>query len=195
MIDLFLGEESKGIQEKSKKLGFSEVLFVKPIIVMKDFDKLEKYDCCLIKTDNIEMLRRMIDKSASFSKKIIVLGTTNEINRLALENKKVFALLDSGYGRKKDFLDSRDSGLNQVLCKIAKQGNKKILVSLDSLRDEKSLGRTLQNFRLCKKFGTEIQMVNLCFFGSSDEMKSAFELKEVERVLKSHEHFERNKLY
>ena len=192
MIDLFLGEKNKEIQEKATKLGFSEIFFVKVIATMKDFDNSNNYDCCLIKTDNLEVLRRMMDKSVSIFKKIIVLGTTNEINRVALENKKVFALLDPGYERKKDFLDSRDSGLNQVLCKIAKENEKKILISFDSLRNEISLGRTIQNFRLCKKFENKIQIVNFC--SSLDEMKSVFELKEIERVLKSREHFEHPQL-
>jgi RNase P/RNase MRP subunit p30 len=120
---------------------------------------------------------------------LIVLGTTNVVNRIALENKRVFALLNPEYGREKDYLDSRDSGLNQVLCKIARDFNKKILISIDLLRDEKNLGRVLQNFKLCKKFGNEIQIVN--FVSDVSEMKRSFELKEIERVLLSKEHFER----
>ena len=196
MIDIFLGQKNKKVIEKAKKLGFSEVLFVKIIENIKEINKEDagKFDCCVVKTKEIEQFRRIIDKSCNIFEKIIVLGTTNEINRLALEHKKVFALLNPEYSeyREKDYLDSRNSGLNQVLCKIALEGKKKILVSLDSLRDEKSLGRVIQNFRLCKKFGTEIQLVN--FVSSLDGMKSAFELKEVERVLKNKEHFERESM-
>lgn len=195
MIDLFLGEKDKKIQEKAKKLSFSEILFVKVIEYPKEIDKedKEKFDCYIIKNKDLEQFRRIIDKSSSIFNKIIVLGTTNEINRIALENKKVFALLNPEYEREKDYLDSRNSGLNQVLCKIALENKKKILVSLDSLRNEKSLGRIIQNFRLCKKFGNEIQIVNFCDENSIDGMKSVFELKEIERVLRNKEHFEHGK--
>ncbi len=191
MINLFLGKKSKKIETQAKKLGFEDILFIKIIESMKDFDKDTKdYDVFLIKTPNIDVLRRMIDKSTSMSKKVIILGTSNEINRIALENKKVFALLDPDYARKKDFLDSRDSGLNQVLCKIARDNKKEILINLDNLTNPKNLGRTIQNFRLCKKFKTEIQLIDVHDNNSTDEIKSCYELKEMQRILLKSEHFE-----
>jgi RNase P/RNase MRP subunit p30 len=191
MIDLFIGEKDKEIEKKALELGFSEIFFCKIVEHVKEIDKndKEKYDCYIVKTKDIEQFRRIIDKSANFISKLIVLGTTNVVNRIALENKRVFALLNPEYGREKDYLDSRDSGLNQVLCKIARDFNKKILISIDLLRDEKNLGRVLQNFKLCKKFGNETQIVN--FVSDVSEMKRSFELKEIERVLLSKEHFER----
>lgn len=187
-IDLFIGEKNKEIEDMEKKLGFSKIYFVKIIEHFKEIDKedKEKFDCYVVKTKDLEQFRRIIDKSSNVFDKIIVFGTTNEINRLALEHKRVFALLNPEYEREKDYLDSRNSGLNQVLCKIAFDNKKKILISLNSLREEKSLGRTIQNFRLCKKFENDIQLVNF----SSNDMKSSFELREIERVLMSKEHFE-----
>ena len=151
----------------------------------------EKFDCYVIKTRDLEQFRRIVDKSVNFISKLIAIGTTNEINRIALENKRIFALLDPNFEREKDYLDSRNSGLNQVLCKIARDYNKKVFISLDSLHDEKSLGRVIQNFRLCKKFRTEIQLVN---FSSDESLKSVHELQEIERVLNSKEHFEHKNL-
>lgn len=191
MIDVFVGKKDEKIEKQALKLGFDDLLFVKEIKIIKNFDKTdkEKYDCYLLNTANIENLRRMIDIGFNNTQKVIVLGVTNEINRIALEHKKVFALLNPQFERKKDFLDSRDSGLNQVLCKIAKEHGKLILVSVSSLLEPVSLGRAIQNFRLCKKFNTDIQLVN--FTDDENEMKSAFELNEIERVLKNKEHFER----
>lgn len=193
MINLFLGKKNPEIEAQAKKLGFEKILFTKVIRIIKDFDQdtnSKNYDSCLMHTDNIENLRRFIDKASFLNLKVIVLGTSNEINRISLENKKVFALLDPDYERKKDFLDSRDSGLNQVLCKIARDNKKLILINLNNLNNSRNLGRTLHNFKLCKKFKTQIQLVDIKDNSSTEEMKSSFELKELERILKTHEHFD-----
>lgn len=196
MIDLFIGQKNKKTEVQRNSRGFEEILFVKIIRNTKDISKNDKenFDGCVIAVKDAMQFRRIVDKSSNIFNKIIVLGTTNEINRMVLEHKKIFALLNPDYERKKDFLDSRNSGLNHVLCKIALKNKKTILISFDCLKNEKSLGRTIQNFRLCKKFKTKIQLVNFCDESSINKIKNAFELKEVERVLMNTEHFNRGDL-
>jgi RNase P/RNase MRP subunit p30 len=193
MIDLFVGKKSKEIETQEKKQGFSEMLSLKIIKKEEDFKILKSsdkqdYDACLIQTENIGRLNVFIDKARAIFQKVIVLGTDDEINRASLENRKTFGLLNPEIGREKDYMSYKNSGLNHVLCKIAAQNNKTIFISVDELRNPQSLGRVIQNLKLCKKFKVRCQLVNLA--DDLSIIRSAFELKEIERVLMKGEHFE-----
>ena len=54
-------------------------------------------------------------------KKIAVLGRSGDFNRRALETLKIDYLVSPELGERKDTLKHRDSGLNHVLAKIAKE--------------------------------------------------------------------------
>ena len=197
MIDLFVGKKSKEIETQEKKKGFSETLFLKIIKKEEDFKALNQidkqdYDACLIQTENIGRLNVFVDKARAIFPKVIVLGTNDEINRASLENRKTFGILNPEFGREKDYMSYRNSGLNHVLCKIATQNNKIIFISVDELNNVNTLGKVIQNIRLCKKFKVRYQLVNLV--DNPLMIRSAFELKEIERVLLKEEHFEREKL-
>lgn len=99
-------------------------------------------------------------------RKEIVKGKDIAFNRKALENKNTKTLILS-HTNKKDKLKERDSGLNQVLCKIAKQNNTILAFSLEELKKEKDkktkaeiLGRMLQNIRLIKKYKNKFKLIN-----------------------------------
>ena len=63
---------------------------------------------------------------------------------------------------RKEPLKQRDSGLNEHLCKLAKENNVKIAIDIDSLQklDKKEkarvLARVMQNIQLCKRTKTPI---------------------------------------
>lgn len=192
--DFFIGSKSEKVIKKSKKLGFDKIHFVKIIKRINDFGNKGEYDACLIESENINEIRRFIDKAGNYFEKIIVLGTTDKINRMILEHKKTWALIDPQHAHKndRDYDSYRNSGLNHVLCKIAHDNEKITLFSLNELKEVKSLGRVVQNIKLCKKYKAKYFIVN--FSGNIDDFRSAFELKEVERVLGKGEHFEHSKL-
>jgi RNase P/RNase MRP subunit p30 len=88
---------------------------------------------------------------------LAVLGSNDEVNRAAVEDKRVSILLNPEIERTRDFSDWRNSGLNDVLCKFASQNNVVIGIDLSTLPKEKfelaeRLGRIMQNIRLCRKF-------------------------------------------
>src|SRR3989338_6630806 len=60
---------------------------------------------------------------------------------------------------KKDNLHYRYSGLNHIICKLAKENDIFIGFSLDKIRDSIELGRVMQNIKLCKKYKNSV-----CFF-------------------------------
>jgi RNase P/RNase MRP subunit p30 len=120
----------------------------------------------MIETKNLEEARKTIDKLYKEKKKVVVKGKDAEFNRKILENKKVNILILE-HENKRDKLKQRDSGLNQVLCKIARDNN--IIIAFDfneiAKGDSKEkailLSRIIQNIKLCKKFKTKFILINI----------------------------------
>ncbi|MBI1972725.1 hypothetical protein HYS50_01840 [Candidatus Woesearchaeota archaeon] len=115
----------------------------------------------------------------------IVEGTTEEKNRTAVENKQVDILLAPERAGKKDKFTQRDSGLNHVLCALAKKNDIAIGFSfsdlLNSLHRAIVLGRMMQNVRLCRKY--KVRMVVASFAKNPWEMRSAHDLFAFAQVL------------
>ena len=96
----------------------------------------------------------------------IVQGKDISFNRKALESRKTSMLvLNHKFG--KDKLKQRDSGLNQVLCKIARDNNITLAIDLKELTEEKDkknkaiiLSRITQNIKLIKKFKNKFKLLN-----------------------------------
>jgi len=135
----------------------------------------------IIKSDKIEEIRKQADKLKRENKPVIVQGRDIEFNRKILEMKKVNILILQ-HKQGKDKLRQRDSGLNEVLCEIARKNNISLAIDFSELleserRDErfrgdaklttergheqgKILGRLIQNLRLMKKAGNKIEILN-----------------------------------
>ena len=131
-----------------------------------------------------------MSKMSSLSAKkmpIIVLGSTDDINRMALEDRRVDLLLCPEETRKKDFMKWRNSGLNHVLCKLANKNNIKIGISFSRLNrmgsEEKSLkiGKIMQNIRLCRKY--KVKLILASFAESESDLLSSYEMKSIGFVL------------
>jgi RNase P/RNase MRP subunit p30 len=117
----------------------------------------------IISEQNPEQARRQIDKLAG--KHPVVQGSTIEFNRKMLENKKIKALVLRHKGQK-DSLKERGSGLNQVLCKIARDTGKTILIDFseiinsEGIEKAKIIGRLMQNIMLLKKYDVTAGIIN-----------------------------------
>lgn len=179
--DFFIGKRDNEVIDRAKTLGFDKVYFIREINFLEEIKKDDDYDCVLIKTANIELMRRMIDKTSNYFSIILVLGVNDNINRIALEHKKVKMLVSPEYFRNKDYMNYRNSGLNNVFCKIARDNNKIIAINFNDVFNknnrEKAIlfGRIMQNAELCRKYNAEIRCYN--FASSLNEMKSASEIK------------------
>lgn len=132
----------------------------------------------IINTSNLNEARKQIqnlkkekDKKAQ---EIVVKAQDNKFNRKILENKDVDMVVGLELHDRKDKLKQRDSGLNEVLCKLATKNNIKIGIDLEKLKnqDKKNkaiiLSRIAQNIDLCKRTNTELKLI-----GKYDE-KQAF---------------------
>ncbi|MFH1308277.1 MAG: hypothetical protein ABIH72_05485 [archaeon] len=119
----------------------------------------------IIDSSNINQARKQIDKISSKKEKVIVQGKDIEFNRKILENKKVSALI-LNHENKHDKLKQRDSGLNQVLCKIARDNNITLILDFNEiLRNKyqeraKILARVMQNLKLIKKYKASLKIIN-----------------------------------
>lgn len=162
VFDIILSESLK---EKAEKIGFNPIVLDKKLI---------------IKTDNRNDLIRKVSSFHSKGIPIIVLGSTDEINRMVLEDKRASMLINPEEKKTKDFMKWRNSGLNHVLCRFASENNIKIGINASSLlksKDPARFGRIMQNIRLCRKYNTKIVLAS--FAESESGLLSVQELRSI----------------
>jgi RNase P/RNase MRP subunit p30 len=141
----------------------------------------------LVRIINVPLskLRTEIQKE---KEKVIVRGGEEKTNRAAVENKKVDILLSPELNSRTDHLHYRKSGLNQVLCKLAKQNKVAIgfdfSLLLNSKERGKILGRMFFNYKLCKKY--KVKMVFSSFSGDKFELRSKDSIRVFERILEKY---------
>jgi RNase P/RNase MRP subunit p30 len=132
----------------------------------------------ILDLSNINDLRKQIQKIRKDNPKeqIIVLAKDEEFNRKVVELKDVDILLSPEIHERRDRLKQRDSGLNEVLCNLARENRIKIGIDINKikkLKDEEKpiiLSRIKQNIMLSKKAGCDIIIL-----GTYDK-KDAFSL-------------------
>ena len=147
---------------------------------MINYDEFLK-DAIIIKARTKSELNKFISKSYGKYKYLVVQGSNDEVNRAAVEDKRVAMLLDPEIERKRDFSDWRNSGLNDVLCRFASQNNVAIGINLSSLPENKfelaeRLGRIMQNIRLCRKFKAKMLIFSEENINDFDLMSISFAL-------------------
>lgn len=128
----------------------------------------------MINISNINEARKQIQDVKKEGKEIVVLAQDDNFNRKIFENKDVDMIVGLEFN-KKDGLKQRDSGLNEVLCKLAKANDVKIGVDigkiskLSKMEKARVLARVGQNIGLCKRVG-----VKLVPLGSSKQEVMSF---------------------
>lgn len=96
--------------------------------------------------------------------KIVFSSNDDELNRKILEKEKISGLLLSQLIRK-DKQKQRDSGLNQVIAKLAQKKRIFIGINLDEIiqstpnQKEKILARVKQNINLCNKYKVQMKFI------------------------------------
>jgi RNase P/RNase MRP subunit p30 len=116
----------------------------------------------IINTSDLNEARKQIQKFKQENQIAIVRAKDHEFNRKILENANVNLLLGPEIHSRKDGFKQRDSGLNEILCKLAAKNNIKIGIDFDSLKGrtnkEKAviISRIMQNIKICRKTGVKI---------------------------------------
>ena len=128
----------------------------------------KKYSCDGFLIDSSEKeARRIIESLKNSGKKIAVIGGDDAFNRRAVESLKINYLVSPEKGNKKDNLKQRDSGINHVVAKIAKEKGIVFVVDMSEvagLKDKEKvlrLGRIIQNIKICRKVGCGIKIASL----------------------------------
>lgn len=120
----------------------------------------------MITSKNLNEVRKEILKLKNDGMRVVVQAQDDEFNRKIVENSDVDVLFGLEIHNRRDYLKQRDSGLNEVLCKLAKKNGVKIgvdlkgLVKLNGVEKAWVLARIMQNVRLCRRVGTEIIVID-----------------------------------
>jgi RNase P/RNase MRP subunit p30 len=134
-----------------------------------------------LKEDNFNRLRGKVKENSG--KKIIIFSNNDEFSRQVLEKLDISVLVVSVKDRK-DFSKQRNSGLNHVLCEIAKKRGIVIGIDFDEIVKSSGkvraeiLGRVMQNIRLCNK-----KKVFMRFVSVSGIKRDKYDLKSLGLVL------------
>lgn len=163
MIDIvFPNNNEEKFVEMGKKLGFSNLIFV--------YNEIKEGCALLCKPNYVNKLRNKVK---------IILVESSDKDRYVLERTKA-DLIFNLENQKRDFMHHRNSGLNQVLCKLAKKRgiaigfNFNLVLNKEGMERSQVLGRMMQNIRFCRKY--KINMVIASFAKKPFEMRSAHDL-------------------
>ncbi len=149
---------------------FEDSIYLKKIKSKAEVLKDDSCDGYLIEASEKEA-RRIIDSLKKFGKKIGVVGGNNVFNRRVVESLRVDYLVSPERGVKKDSLKQRDSGINHVVAKLAREKNILIVIDFNEIRKLKGkenalrLSRLIQNVKICRKAGAGIRIAS---FGSRE---------------------------
>jgi len=118
----------------------------------------------MINTKNIEEALKEIKKLIKEGKKVVVEAGDDNFNRKIFESKEVDMVTGLEFN-KKDKLKQRNSGMNEIIAKLAKKN--KIDIGIDISRINKLspfektriLGRIKQNIKLSKKNDVKILVI------------------------------------
>lgn len=172
---VFPNGNEKEFFDMANKLGYNELVMVYPILGLPknklDFDGNVKVSYGILADP------KKISKAKGLGKEIFV--KSSNFDREVIERGSKLTIFGLETRGKRDFIHQRNSGLNQVLCKFAKQNeiNYGLPFSdiLNSGYSDKIIGRVKQNIKLCKKYG--VKVVFGSFASDPYEMRGAYDLK------------------
>lgn len=145
--------------EIAEKLGYNELYFLynfnnyleKKEKLQLNKTKLKLNIGILVDFNNVFKIKNKIKDKNFFT----VIKNTDD-NRKIIEKSCVSLIHSLETDNKLDFMHQRASGLNQIMCKFAKQNKVNIGFSFKSILQSKNksqiLGRISQNIRLCRKY-------------------------------------------
>lgn len=172
MDNFLLMKRTEESEMLSKRLGFEKVLFLDT-------------DLALITTSDKKKFLQEIRVARQKGFFTIYQPKTEEMLKFALEKTPIDILLGFESLNPKDSLHFVRGGLDQILCRIAKDKNKILAFSFSEVlaakNQSQSLARIKANLRLCQKYKLNILFSN--FSKSKEEMRSAKDLEAFFNVL------------
>ncbi len=118
----------------------------------------------MIETSNSEQAKKLLKEEKSPK---VVKANNDTFNRALLEYGKFDILLSPESGIRQDTLKGINSGLNEVLARIAAKNNIALGIDLSELRvlgkKEKAqrISKIRQNIRICRKSGVRLALLGV----------------------------------
>jgi ribonuclease P/MRP protein subunit RPP1 len=140
----------------------------------------------LIENSEEKEIRKIVDKLRDKNKIIAVQAFGNNLNRRILETMKINYLIFPEKVDKRDNIKQRDSGINHVTAKIARDNRIDFLINYSELQKiegkERALifARIIQNLKICRKVGAKIKIGSF-----AKNKKDIVEKKELQEFLLS----------
>ena len=124
----------------------------------KNLESMEKQNKVHIEAGLIVNQKNM-GKALQHSK--LLVAKSSDRDRILVESKKISIIYGFEESHRKDYLHQRASGLNHVICELARKNNVAIGFSYSSLLNKNPettsliIGRMMQNIRLCRKYNVK----------------------------------------
>lgn len=169
---VFPDGNEKEFLEIAETLGYSTIAFAYEKQI-PDLPKSKIKIVTILVADDKE-----IQKAKQNADLVLVKSSKND--RWVLEKSKSDILFGIEEAQRKDFMHHRASGLNQILCKIAKQKEKTIAFSFSSVLNSKStrkaqiMGKIMQNVKFCRKY--KVKTILASFAKTPYEMRAPNEM-------------------
>ncbi len=177
MIDIvFPKDNERDFIEMALRLGYKNLCFIyasaKDLENIKKFQeyKINLFSGLLSKPEDVFRIRNKAD---------LILVKSSDKDRFSLEKAKPDILF--GLGNKgRDTMHYRSSGLNQVMCRLAKENNVCIgfdfgsLIEATDIKRAVLIGRMKQNTRFCRKY--KVKTVIASFADNPYKMRSPHDL-------------------
>ncbi len=175
MMDIVFPERNEqDFFEMAKKLGYKELLLVYPSVqpVPKPPAGLKIKIAVLAEPGKARNLR---------DKGFFVVVKSSDKDRMILEQGAATVLFGAESTQSKDYMHQRGSGLNHVMCELAKKKNVAIGFGFANILESSGgqrailLGRIMQNIMLCRKY--KVRMIIASFARSPWQMRSPHDLQ------------------
>ena len=187
-IDLVLAKNNeKEFIEIAERLSIEGICFVYNFKNKNDFFQNQEKINKLQEKTKLRLFTGLIADSKNISKakklaKLVIYKSTGN-DRHAIEKSKANVVFDLETIATKDSMHHRNSGLNQVLCKLANKNNIMIgfsfstILNTDGKLRSQILGRIMQNIRLCRKYN--VKTIIASFAEKPYDLRSCYDLKGV----------------
>ena len=128
----------------------------------------------MINTPNLNYARKEIQRLKADGKIVMVQAQEDDFNRKMFESSDVDVVVGLEMHDRNDYLKQRDSGLNEILCRLAKKNGIEIGIELKKIvklspKDKAIvLSRIMQNIRLCRRVGVRVVIMDSESFGKQE---------------------------
>ncbi len=186
MIDIVMpfGNEQE-FMEIGKKLGYRGVCFL--------YKPNDYISSCIPMVNGIRAYKGIIAEASDAGKiksrlkggRAFVAIKSNGEDKEVIKDRKADLIFSFEGALRKDFMHHRASGLNHVLCRLAKESGIIIGFSLNSLLNSNNagvaIGRIMQNISMCNKFKANTTIAS--FATRPFEMRSPHDLESLFKVM------------